>query len=92
MKAGREIELLDACLKDSHDSFEVLRCIHVSLLCVQQRPVHRPTISSVIVMLGSESELPQPKKPGYFMETDPPQECLEAPPTNNITMSVLEGR
>ncbi|GMN68860.1 hypothetical protein TIFTF001_037909 [Ficus carica] len=55
MKAGREIELLDACLKDSHDSFEVLRCIHVSLLCVQQRPADRPTISSVVVMLGSES-------------------------------------
>ncbi|GMN64537.1 hypothetical protein TIFTF001_033616 [Ficus carica] len=38
MKAGREIELLDACLRDSHDSFEVLRCIHVGLLCVQQCP------------------------------------------------------
>ncbi|XP_024028007.1 G-type lectin S-receptor-like serine/threonine-protein kinase At4g27290 isoform X2 [Morus notabilis] len=92
MKASREIELLDACLRDSYDSFQVLRCIHVGLLCVQQRPADRPSISSVVVMLGSESELPHPKKPSYFMETDLPQECSESPTSNHITMSVVGGR
>ena len=42
---------------------EELRCIHLSLLCVQQRPEDRPSISSVVVMLGSENALPQPKQP-----------------------------
>ena len=64
------MELLDECLGESCTVSEVLRCIHLSLLCVQQRPEDRPSISSVVVMLGSESALPQPKQPGFFLEKD----------------------
>ncbi|GMN61950.1 hypothetical protein TIFTF001_031032 [Ficus carica] len=92
MNEGREIEMLDSSLRDSHSSSEVLRCIHVGLLCVQQRTADRPNMSSVVVMLGSESVLPQPKKPGYFMETDPPQGCHDSSPSNKFTISVLEAR
>lgn len=49
---------------------EILRCIHVALLCVQQRPEDRPKMSSVLLMLGGESTLPQPNQPGYFIEQD----------------------
>ncbi|KAF3453568.1 hypothetical protein FNV43_RR04008 [Rhamnella rubrinervis] len=71
MQKGKPHELIDACTEEySQYEMEVLRCIHVSLLCVQQRPVDRPSMSSVVLMLGSESALVQPKPPGYFMETD----------------------
>ncbi|XP_068310305.1 G-type lectin S-receptor-like serine/threonine-protein kinase SD1-1 isoform X1 [Pyrus communis] len=66
-KEGRSLELIDEYLTDSCSLSEVLRCIHVSLLCVQQLPEDRPTMSSVILMLGGESALPQPKKPGLFI-------------------------
>ena len=70
-KEGRPFELLDECLISSDDNVdEVLRCIHIGLLCVQQSPADRPSMSSVVLMLGSENELPQPKQPGYFMETE----------------------
>ena len=70
-KKGRPFELIDKCLISSYDNLgQVLRCIHIGLLCVQQSPADRPSMSSVLVMLGSESELPQPKQPGYFMELD----------------------
>ena len=93
MEEGREIELLDKCLRDSQNSSEVLRCIHVGLLCVQQSPVDRPSMPSVVLMLGSDCVLPHPKKPGYFVETDPTQQVyFESYPTNDITMSVLEAR
>ncbi|PON82261.1 S-receptor-like serine/threonine-protein kinase [Trema orientale] len=71
MKEGKEFELIDKFLRDSYDSMEeVLRCIHIGLLCVQQSPVDRPNMSSVVLMLSGESALPQPKPPGYFTETD----------------------
>ena len=94
MQQGRAIELLDSQLKDSdHNLQEVLRCIHVGLLCVQQRAVDRPSMSSVVVMLGSDSHvLPYPKRPGYFMETESPQRHPESYLTSIITISGPEAR
>nr|KYP43162.1 Cysteine-rich receptor-like protein kinase 10 [Cajanus cajan] len=59
-------QLIDSNIKDSCVIPEVLRCIHISLLCVQQYPEDRPTMTSVIQMLGSEMELVEPKEPGFF--------------------------
>uniref|UniRef100_A0A803PA77 Receptor-like serine/threonine-protein kinase n=1 Tax=Cannabis sativa TaxID=3483 RepID=A0A803PA77_CANSA len=71
MKEGKANKLIDKCLRDSYEnSEEALRCIHIGLLCVQQSPIDRPNMSSVVVMLSGESVLPQPKPPGYFSETD----------------------
>ena len=94
MQQDRAIELLDPCLRDSHYSLqEVLRCIHVGLLCAQQRAMNRPSMSSVVVMLGSDSHvLPHPQKPGYFTETESPREYVESSLTENMTSSVLEAR
>ena len=64
------MELLDECLGESCTMSEVLCCIHLSLLCMQQRTEDRTSISSVVVMLGSESALPQPKQPSFFLEED----------------------
>ncbi|KAK9155980.1 hypothetical protein Sjap_003460 [Stephania japonica] len=55
------LELMDATVRNSSIISEVLRCIHVALLCVHQCPDDRPGMSYVISMLGSEtSNLPQP--------------------------------
>ncbi|KAM3755253.1 hypothetical protein ACB098_02G026900 [Castanea mollissima] len=94
---GRPLELVDECLGESCTMSEVLRCIHLSLLCVQQRPEHRPSISSVVLMLGSESALPQPKQPGFFLEKDSNEGRFltskhESSSTNEITITLLEAR
>ncbi|KAM3696571.1 hypothetical protein ACB098_06G050100 [Castanea mollissima] len=94
---GRPLELLDECLGESCTMSEVLRCIHLSLLCVQQRPEDRPSISSVLVMLGSESAMPQPKQPGFFLEKDSNEGQFltskhESSSTNEITITLLEAR
>ncbi|KAK7839326.1 g-type lectin s-receptor-like serine/threonine-protein kinase sd1-13 [Quercus suber] len=68
-KDGRPLELMDVNLDTSYVSSELLRCMQVGLLCVQKAPVDRPTMSSVIFMLGNEGvTLPQPKEPGFFTE------------------------
>ncbi|KAK3031155.1 hypothetical protein RJ639_035178 [Escallonia herrerae] len=63
---GRSLELIDAHMGDSCYLSEVLRSIHVAPLCVQQSPEGRPSMSSVVLMLGGEGTLPQPKEPGFF--------------------------
>ncbi|KAK9155982.1 hypothetical protein Sjap_003462 [Stephania japonica] len=69
------LELIDANMKDSLIISEVLRCIHVGLLCVQQCAEDRPSMASAISKLGSEtSNSPQPKLPGFFTERNPDQD------------------
>lgn len=64
----RPLDLIDEILKDSYNASQALRCIHIGLLCVQQHPQDRPNMSSVILMLGSDSELPHPKRPAIFKD------------------------
>ncbi|KAI3745456.1 hypothetical protein L1987_58568 [Smallanthus sonchifolius] len=54
-------ELIDPSILDLCNKKEALQCIHIGMLCVQFSAVHRPTMSSVVYMLESESaSLPLP--------------------------------
>ncbi|XP_060669929.1 G-type lectin S-receptor-like serine/threonine-protein kinase At4g27290 [Ziziphus jujuba] len=57
-KEGRTLELINPCFQDSSNLSEALCCIHIGLLCVQEHPTGRPSMSYVVVMLGSENVLP----------------------------------
>ncbi|CAL2253398.1 unnamed protein product [Prunus armeniaca] len=64
----KPLELIDKTLCDSCIISEVLRCLHVALLCVQRVPEDRPSMSSVVLMLSSDVTLPPPKQPGFYTE------------------------
>ncbi|KAG9145390.1 hypothetical protein Leryth_008323 [Lithospermum erythrorhizon] len=50
---------------------EVVRCIHIGLLCVQENDATRPTMESVLLMLNSFSlTLPVPSEPAFYMRSD----------------------
>ena len=66
-KEKTPLKLIDAHLEESCIKSEVLRCIHVGLLCVQHHPNDRPNMASVVVMLTSEVDLAQPKEPGFLL-------------------------
>ncbi|CAK9181282.1 unnamed protein product [Ilex paraguariensis] len=94
---GRAHELIDPLMEDSLPMSEISRCIQVGLLCVQQLPKDRPTMSCVVRMLDSESAmLPQPMQPGFYTE----RSHVEAESSvsgktwsmNEVTNSQLEGR
>ncbi|CAL5402886.1 unnamed protein product [Camellia sinensis] len=96
-REGRSIELIDASLRNSSYLSEILRSIHVSLLCVQQCPEDGPSMSSVVLMLGGEGALPRPKHPGFFTEMNlGDADCStsrHAPSsTNEVTITLLDGR
>ncbi|PON81459.1 hypothetical protein TorRG33x02_227280, partial [Trema orientale] len=51
-KEGRPFELIDTWLRESYNNLqEVLRCIHVGLLCVQQSPMDRPNMSYLCIYI-----------------------------------------
>ncbi|KAG5032928.1 hypothetical protein JHK82_016498 [Glycine max] len=64
------LELLDEVLGEQCTPSEVIRCVQVGLLCVQQRPQDRPNMSSVVLMLNGEKLLPKPKVPGFYTEAE----------------------
>ncbi|KAM6576154.1 hypothetical protein CsatB_027991 [Cannabis sativa] len=97
MKEGNEFKLIDKyLLKDPFDNMEeALRCIHIGLLCVQQKPVDRPNMSSVILMLSGEKVLPHPKPPAYFTISDlwdGERSSSTMPPSCNTSITVVDGR
>ncbi|KAK9064106.1 hypothetical protein SSX86_017978 [Deinandra increscens subsp. villosa] len=65
-KENRSIELMSPSLYNSCVVSEVLRVIHVGLLCVQHHADDRPTMLSVVLMLVSEGVLPPPKQPAFY--------------------------
>ncbi|CAN4104121.1 unnamed protein product [Withania somnifera] len=93
---GKALELMDECLKESFSESQVLRCIQVGLLCVQKLPEDRPTMASVVFWLRNEGLiLPQPKKPGYFIERktmELAESTDEGYLSNSMSITVLEPR
>ncbi|KAF3774874.1 Cysteine-rich receptor-like protein kinase 25 [Nymphaea thermarum] len=67
-RENRATELLDESLTHSSDGSEVARCIHIGLLCVQEDPTRRPTMSSIVLMLSSSSlTLRAPSAPAFIL-------------------------
>ncbi|CAI8593038.1 unnamed protein product [Vicia faba] len=62
------LELIDKPLTDSIvvAEPEILRCVQIGLLCVQERADDRPTMSAAILMLNGEKTLPEPKEPAFY--------------------------
>ncbi|XP_050371715.1 uncharacterized protein LOC126789562 [Argentina anserina] len=95
---GRALGIVDPSVGDSFLETEVLRCMQVGLLCVQERAEDRPTMSSVVLMLNSETaSLPQPKNPGFCLGRRPETESSsskqdESCTVNQASFTVLDPR
>ncbi|XP_008341949.3 G-type lectin S-receptor-like serine/threonine-protein kinase At1g11330 isoform X1 [Malus domestica] len=98
-KEGREIEVIDELLRETCQLDEDLRCIHVGLLCVQEAPADRPSMSSVICMLHNNeaTSLPPFKEPAFSIHKSAcavgssPQSSARFS-NNELTVSLPEGR
>ncbi|XP_057961615.1 cysteine-rich receptor-like protein kinase 25 isoform X2 [Malania oleifera] len=63
---GVPLELMDPTLRGTYSRNEVLRCIHIGLLCVQEDVAARPMMESVVLVLGSLTiTLPLPQQPAF---------------------------
>ncbi|KAL4291995.1 hypothetical protein GQ457_14G010680 [Hibiscus cannabinus] len=69
-KDERPLELLNPVLRVNYARNEVVRCIQLGLLCVQEDPADRPTMATVVLMLNSYSAtLPMPKEPAFVVHS-----------------------
>ncbi|XP_026425318.1 putative receptor-like protein kinase At4g00960 [Papaver somniferum] len=85
---GSAIEILDPTLKDTYSRNEVVRCIHVALLCVQENIADRPTMPTVIHMLNSYSATDPalPLSPAFFIGS-----TVNMEPQSNLGYSEEQG-
>ncbi|XP_058754076.1 cysteine-rich receptor-like protein kinase 44 [Vicia villosa] len=68
---GNATNIIDPSLNNISQN-EIMRCIHIGLLCIQENIVDRPTMATVAHMLNSYSlTLSIPSKPAYFMGSGP---------------------
>ncbi|CAL4992847.1 unnamed protein product [Urochloa decumbens] len=95
-KDGSWLQLVDAALVTDNNKFDVMKCIHIALLCVQEKVANRPTMSDVVTMLSSNSmALLEPTHPAYFhvrVTTEVASATDEPCSLNDVTVSALDGR
>ncbi|KAL8207959.1 hypothetical protein R6Q57_007371 [Mikania cordata] len=99
--AGRPLELMDPVLVESiiQEQPEMIKCIHVGLLCVQKQPEDRPTMSEVVNMQQGDNfvSVQHPDEPGFYTGSSligigfsTIERELDS--VNEVTMTTLTGR
>ncbi|XP_074272129.1 G-type lectin S-receptor-like serine/threonine-protein kinase At1g11330 [Silene latifolia] len=88
------LSLIDPFVLESGFQAEILRCIQVALLCVQELPEDRPNISMVISMIDSDiSVLPHPTQPGFIQRRYTQNQSENGTSSvNRVSLSYLIGR
>ncbi|KAL3615015.1 hypothetical protein CASFOL_040676 [Castilleja foliolosa] len=93
------INFADPKIANTSFEEEIVRCIHIALLCVQEFPSDRPTVQTVLSMLRREIvDLPLPDQPAFAEKWD--RYHAESSQTssqfgfstNEITVTELDGR
>ncbi|GAU14931.1 hypothetical protein TSUD_47240 [Trifolium subterraneum] len=66
-REGTITNIIDPSLNNGSQN-EIMRCIHIGLLCVQENLIDRPTMATVALMLSSYSfTMPLPLEPASFI-------------------------
>ncbi|KAM5556050.1 hypothetical protein ABKV19_023778 [Rosa sericea] len=95
-REGTALELVDSSLSGSCPVDEVLRCIQIAFLCLQEHATDRPNMSEVLVMLGNDAALPEPMRPAFLMERSNNSEDSSnrerTDSVNEVTHTTLEAR
>ncbi|URE23374.1 receptor-like protein kinase [Musa troglodytarum] len=90
-RCGSILEMVDPALDGHYQGSDLLRCMQIGLLCVQENPNDRPTMSTVVTMLNSGiAFLQAPGRPAFYVE----QEDVNVKITANdatIAIDVCDG-
>ncbi|KAG2248859.1 hypothetical protein Bca52824_088487 [Brassica carinata] len=86
------LEFVDPVIGDNYDKYEVIRCVHIGLLCVQENPTDRPSMFTIFQMLTNTSiTLPVPQPPGFFFrvrsENIPLAESFQPGPSTSMSIA-----
>lgn len=97
-KGGNIDPLIDKMINKPRFKDQILTCVKVGLLCVQELAKDRPNISAVIPMLTNHSEnLPDPKKPAFltrqedYSEINSSLKSYEASSINDVSITIISS-
>lgn len=90
---GTPLSIVDSTMSTVNTT-EVLRCINIGLLCVQENATHRPIMSSVALMLNNHNmALPVPSRPAFLLHNNvESDQSLNVPTLNEVSLSELLPR
>ncbi|KAF7847549.1 hypothetical protein BT93_L2850 [Corymbia citriodora subsp. variegata] len=96
-KEGQCMDIVDKSMDKAYSEKMVSRCIQIGLLCMQRYASDRPTMSTVVFMLGNtDVVLPSPKQPAFIEESDYNRDFQSASnrtcSVNGVTVTVVEAR
>ncbi|KAK9681693.1 hypothetical protein RND81_10G020800 [Saponaria officinalis] len=87
-REGTAVDVVDETIPASSRD-EIMRVIHIGLLCVQEEDTDRPTMSAVVVMLSSYSfTLPRMTHPAYITRSLVPLRTLSEEHSSGVTKSL----
>ncbi|KAK2360561.1 G-type lectin S-receptor serine/threonine-protein kinase [Trifolium repens] len=92
------LSLIEPEIYDHCDQNNILRCIHIGLLCVQESAADRPTMAAVVSMLNSEIiDIPPAKQPAFLlmqnmMNTVSSDKRIELYSNNGLSITGIHGR
>ena len=67
---GTASNIIDPTLRHISTT-EIMKCIHMGLLCVQENIADRPTMALIVLILNSNSmTLSVPSQPAFFMHNN----------------------
>ncbi|KAF3530721.1 hypothetical protein DY000_02037980 [Brassica cretica] len=91
------LEMIDPAMEENYDRCEVIRCIHIGLLCVQENHADRPTMSTIFRTLTNASiTLHMPQPPGFVFKvrskSNPLEERSQCGPSTSISITCVSPR
>ena len=82
------LTILESNMKENYFQTEVIRCIEIGLLCVQENPDVRPTIAEVVSYLNDLTlELPSPEEPAFFSHAIDPKTVMQHGSSSNSSVT-----
>ncbi|VAI79320.1 unnamed protein product [Triticum turgidum subsp. durum] len=92
-KDRRLHELVDPSLGNRYEVAEITRCAQVALLCAQEDPADRPTMTDVAAMLSSESmRLPmEPKQPAVLSEGSAGEDTYMSQSSRTVDITITSS-
>ena len=81
---------MDTKLKESCITSEVVKCLHIGLLCVQEDPSDRPSMSTIVHMLSGENvSLPLAKQPAFMNRKPLPEIASSSSGLDSCVQEIL---
>ncbi|KAL3742092.1 hypothetical protein ACJRO7_017556 [Eucalyptus globulus] len=93
-RRGAPLGIVDPIISESISVTEVIRCIHIGLLCIQNDKEARPAMDTIVLMLSSADSvcLPVPEQPAFFVPSVKNKQQSQDPNSNGSSKKLNSSK